>query len=160
LQGNAQVAQELEIAKQEIDDEGRIDLAHHGVLGVADEGLNLQILLDLAEEGLDLPALLVDVGDGLGRQLEMVGEKDLAPAGGGVPVDDTASAPRLIQHLGPGNRLLVPERTSSPLITEWRFFLERHHPSLWVALNLQQLRLKIGRCIENRLNLKPGTATA
>jgi hypothetical protein len=63
-------------------------LAHHGVLGVADEGLDLQILLDEAEENLDLPALLVDIGDGLGRQLKMIGEKDLAPAGSSVKVGD------------------------------------------------------------------------
>ena len=50
-------------------------MAHHGVLGVADEGLDLQILLDEAEENLDLPALLVDVGDGLGREFEMLVRK-------------------------------------------------------------------------------------
>jgi hypothetical protein len=90
LQSNAQVAHELEITKQEIDDERSIDLGQHGVFRIADEGLDLQVLLDKAEEDLDLPAFLVDVGDGLGRRLEMVGEKDLAPAGGGVPVGDAA----------------------------------------------------------------------
>jgi len=50
-------------------------LAHHGVLGVADEGLDLQILLDAAEEDVNLPALLVDVGEGLGRQPQMVREE-------------------------------------------------------------------------------------
>jgi hypothetical protein len=34
----------------------------------------------------------------------------------------TASAPRLTRHLGPGTRLLVPERTSPPPVTDWRFF--------------------------------------
>ena len=86
LQSNAQVAQELEITKQEIDYEGGVDLGQHGVLVVADEGLDPQVLLDDAEEDLDLPAFFVDIGDGLGRQLEMVGEKDIAPAGGGIPV--------------------------------------------------------------------------
>jgi hypothetical protein len=65
-------------------------LAHHGILGVADEGLDLQILLDAAEEDLDLPALLVDVGDGLGRQPEMVSEEHVDFAGGGVLVNDAA----------------------------------------------------------------------
>jgi len=65
-------------------------LAHHRVFRVADEGLDLQVLLDEAEEDLDLPAFFVDVSDGLGRQLEMVGEKDVALAGGGVPVGDAA----------------------------------------------------------------------
>ena len=63
---------------------------HHGVFRVADEGLDLQVLPDEPEEDLDLPAFFVDVGEGLGRQLEMVGEKDVALAGGGVPVGDAA----------------------------------------------------------------------
>ena len=88
MQSNAQVAHELEITQQEIDDERGIDLGQHGVFRVADEGLDLQVLLDEAEEDLDLPAFFVDIGDGLGRQLEMVGEKDIAPAGGGVPEGD------------------------------------------------------------------------
>jgi hypothetical protein len=41
LQSNAQVAQELEITKQEIDDECNVDLGQHGVFRVADEGLDL-----------------------------------------------------------------------------------------------------------------------
>jgi hypothetical protein len=47
-------------------------------------------LLDEAEENLDLPAFLVDIGDGLGRQLEMVSAKDRAPAAGGVAAGDRA----------------------------------------------------------------------
>jgi hypothetical protein len=46
LQSNAQVAQELEITKQEIDGECGVDLGQHGVFRVADEGLDLQVLLD------------------------------------------------------------------------------------------------------------------
>jgi hypothetical protein len=100
LQSNAQVAQELKITKQEIDDEGGVDLGQHGVFRVADEGLDLQVLLDEAEEDLDLPAFLVDVGDGLGRQLKMVGEKDVALAGGGVPVGDAAQGNETFQGFG------------------------------------------------------------
>jgi len=65
-------------------------LAHHRVLGVADEGLDLQILLDPAEEDLDLPALLVDIGDGLGYQPEVVGEEHKNLVGFGVLVNDAA----------------------------------------------------------------------
>ena len=68
----------------------------HGVFRVADDGLDPQVLLDEAEADLDLPALLVDIGDGLGRQLEMVGEKDRAPAGGGIPVNAKAPGARPI----------------------------------------------------------------
>ena len=67
----------------------------HGVFRVAD-GLDPQVLFDEAEEDLDLPAFFVDIGDGLGRQLEMVGEKDRAPAGGGIPVNAKAPGARPI----------------------------------------------------------------
>ena len=63
-------------------------MAHHGVLGVADEGLDLQILLDPAKEYLDLPALLVDIGDGLGYQPEVVGKEHINLVGFGVLVND------------------------------------------------------------------------
>ena len=105
MQSNAQVAQELEITKQEIDDECGLDLGQHGVFRVADEGLDLQVLLDEAEEDLDLPAFLVDVGDGLGRQLKMVGEKDVALAGGGVPVGDAAQGNEAFLGPRPGSNL-------------------------------------------------------
>ena len=51
------------MTKQEINDEGGIDLGQHGVFRVADEGLDLQVLLDEAEEDLDLPTFFVDIGD-------------------------------------------------------------------------------------------------
>ena len=73
MQSNAQVANELEITKQEIDDEGGVYLGQHGVFRVANEGLDLQVLLDKTEEDLDLPAFFVDISDGLGRQLEVIG---------------------------------------------------------------------------------------
>jgi hypothetical protein len=90
MQSNAQVAHELEITKQEIDNEGGVDLGQHGILRVTDECLDLQVLLDESEKDLDLPTFFVDIGDGLGRQLEMVGEKDIALTGGGVQVGDAA----------------------------------------------------------------------
>lgn len=90
MQSNAKVAQELEIPKQEINDECGVDFGQHSVFRFADEGLDLQVLFDETKEDFDLPAFFVDVGDGLGRQVEMVGEKDVALAGGGVPVGDAA----------------------------------------------------------------------
>jgi hypothetical protein len=69
-------------------------LGPHGVFRVADDSLDPQVLLDEAEADLGLPVLLVDIGDGLGRQLEMVGEKDRAPAGGGIPVNAEAPGAR------------------------------------------------------------------
>jgi len=106
LQSNSQVAQELEITKQEIDDGSGIDLGQHGVFRVADESLDLQVLLDETEEDLDLPAFFVDVGDGLGdglgRQFKMVSEKDIASASGGVAVSDVAQGNGAFLGFGPG----------------------------------------------------------
>jgi len=114
LQSNIQVTEELGVTKQKIDDEGRVDLTHDGVLGVADEGLDLQILLDEAEEDLDLPALLVDVGDGLGRQPEVVGEEhvnffafrvlvnDAAQGLGALPAFSAGKLDSLIGHQSQG----------------------------------------------------------
>ena len=101
MQSNVQVAHDIEIRKEEIDDQRRIDLGQHGVLRVADEGLDLQVLLDEAEEDFDLPAFLVDIGDGLGRQLEMVGEKDITPGSGGVPVSNAPQGQRTFLGLKP-----------------------------------------------------------
>ena len=101
MQSNAQVAHELEITKQEIGDQRRIDLGHHGVFRVADESLDLQVLLDEAKEDFDLPAFFIDIGDGLGCQLEVVGEKDIAPAGGGVPVGNAPQGERTFLALKP-----------------------------------------------------------
>ena len=77
-------------------------MAQHGVFGVADEGFDLQVLLDPTEKNLDLPAFLVDIGDRLGRQFEMVGEKDIASAGGGVKVSDAAQGNGAFLGLGAG----------------------------------------------------------
>ena len=90
-------------------------MAHHGVLRVADEGLDLQILLDPAEEDLDLPALLVDIGDGLGRQPEMVGEKHVTLAGGGVLVNDAAQGLRAL--LAPVSRMVSSDTRPRSVLT-------------------------------------------
>lgn len=77
-------------------------MAHHRVLRVADEGLDLQILLDPAEEDLDLPALLVDVGDGLGRQPEVIGEEHVNFAGFKVVVNNAAQGLGALSGFGAG----------------------------------------------------------
>jgi len=102
LQSNVQVTQELSITEQKIDGESRIDLGQDGVLGVAHEGLDLQILLDEAEEALNLPALPVDIGDGLGRQAEMVSEEHIGFAGGWVLINDAAQGPGALFGFGAG----------------------------------------------------------
>jgi hypothetical protein len=61
LQSKAQVAHELEMTKQKIDDERHADLGHHGFFRVADEGLDLRVLFKEAEKALS--------GKGLARCL-------------------------------------------------------------------------------------------
>ena len=48
----------------------------HGVLAVAQEMLDPQVLLDPLEEQLDLPAALVERTDGQRRQDRVVGQED------------------------------------------------------------------------------------
>ena len=60
------------------------DLRLDCVLAGAEKALDLEVLLDPAEEQLDLPASLVELGDALGRRLEIVGEEPQCAAG----VDD------------------------------------------------------------------------
>jgi hypothetical protein len=57
-------------------DEGCPNLDAKGVLGGADEGLDLEVLLEHLEEELDLPALFVDGGDGGGPEARIAKMKD------------------------------------------------------------------------------------
>jgi len=75
LEAEADAGLELEPGKDEIGDHGYVDLAQDGVFRGAYEGFEAKILLDEPEERLDLPSLLVDVGDGLGGEIEMVGQE-------------------------------------------------------------------------------------
>jgi hypothetical protein len=47
-------------------------LSHDGVLGIAQEGLDLEVLLYPPKEDLDLPAFFIDIGDGLRRKAEVI----------------------------------------------------------------------------------------
>ena len=103
LQSNIQVTDELGKAKQEINDKRGIDLVQYGVFRVADEGLDLQILLDETEENLDLRAFFVDVGDGFGCQAEVVGEENVNFAGVGILIRDAAQGLGALPAFGAGN---------------------------------------------------------
>ncbi len=70
LQAHPEPTEELETAEQQVGDQGDINLCHYRVVGVSQEGLDLEVLLDKVEEDFNLPALLVDIGDGLGREPE------------------------------------------------------------------------------------------
>ena len=64
----------LDEAHEQIGDQSAGDLDAHGVLGSADEVLDLEGLLDPSEEEFDGPAALVEVGDLLGGGVEVVGD--------------------------------------------------------------------------------------
>ncbi len=105
-------------------------MREHGILGVADEGLDLEVLFDPTEEDLDLPALLVDVGDGLGCQPKVVGEKDINFPGGGVPVNDAAQRFGALPGFGAGKQNgLVGHQPQGDL--DWPGF---QHPVAGIAL--------------------------
>jgi len=64
-------------------------LCHHGILASAKKGFDFQVLLDPLEEQLHLPACLVDIGNGLGGQFEIVGQKNVVLAGLRIAVANT-----------------------------------------------------------------------
>jgi hypothetical protein len=73
----------LSPAQEQEGDEGDGDLDAHGVLGGSEEVADFECLLDPAEEQLDGPTALVEVGDFLGRGLEVIAEdaQDFAGVG-------------------------------------------------------------------------------
>ena len=68
LKAVTDLADKLDIGEQQIDANGNPDLGHDSVFRGAEEGLDLQVLLDPFEEQFDLPAGLVDLRDGDGRE--------------------------------------------------------------------------------------------
>ena len=66
---------------QQVGRYGNQDLRLDGVLAGADEHLDAQVLLDPFEEQLHLPTLAVQVGNQLGFEREIVGQKNQALSG-------------------------------------------------------------------------------
>ena len=62
--------------EQHVDADGDPDLGLHGILGGAEEAFDTEVLLDPFEEKFDLPAVAIELGNGEGGQLEVVGEED------------------------------------------------------------------------------------
>ena len=65
----------LDDGNQYVSRHGAPDLRLDGVLAVAQELLDSQVLLDPFEEQLYLPAIFVKCGDGQWRQDKVVGQK-------------------------------------------------------------------------------------
>jgi len=90
---------------EKVDDDGHPDLGLHGVGRSAVEGLDPQMPLDPFEEQFHLPPLLVDIGNGLRRDGEQVGQKHKAPMVLSVVESDAAQRLRVIlSGLGPHQR--------------------------------------------------------
>ena len=81
---------------ENVDDDGHPDLDLHGVGRSPVEGLDPQMPLDPFEEQLHLPPLLVDIGDGLRRNGEKVGQKHEATMVLHVVESDAAQRLRII----------------------------------------------------------------
>lgn len=61
---------------EHVNADGNPDLGLHGVLGVAVEAFDVEVLFDPFEEEFDTPTGTIELGDGERGQLEVVGEED------------------------------------------------------------------------------------
>jgi len=86
----------LRDGNQHVDGDGDPDLRAHGVGASAVERLDAEVLLDPLEEDLDLPARAVQLGDGQGREVEVIGQKGVAPSRLGILVADPAELLRIV----------------------------------------------------------------
>ena len=73
-QAPAETRRHLQEAQQQHGDQGDPNLGPHRIGAGTDKGLDLQVLLEGLEEQFDLPAILANGGDGVGTQLEIVGQ--------------------------------------------------------------------------------------
>ena len=90
MEGEGQTIEELDVSNEEIDAQSDPELCKHGIAGGSEETFDFEMLLDPLEEEFDFPPGLVDVGDGLGRQGEVIGEEEVVLTGGGVAEADAA----------------------------------------------------------------------
>gem|GEM_PF-3042856 len=84
-----QLRLEFNKCEEQINTQGNPDLGHYCILTGSDEGLYFQVLLDLFEKQLYLPSCLVDIGNCLGGQFEIVGQKHIVLAGFRITITDT-----------------------------------------------------------------------
>lgn len=84
------MAAELNPGQQQIGTHGDPYLGHDSVFGCANKGFDFQVLLDAFEEQFDLPAGFVDISNGLGGKMEVVGQKHIVLAGFSITEADPA----------------------------------------------------------------------
>ncbi len=74
-------------------------MRHDCVLSVAQKRFDLEVLFDPFEEQFNLPSLLVNIGNGVRRPAELVGNEDIVLARFRVAVTDAANRPELVSVL-------------------------------------------------------------
>ena len=112
LHGTAQFGFEFQVSQHEVDTEGDPNLGQHRVARGAEEGLDLQVLLDPFEKQFDAPAFFVDFGDLLGLQVVGVGDEPILDAGCRIGVSDQAQ--RLLNPFEPDGLIVGDPRAPSP----------------------------------------------
>ncbi len=85
-----QLRLELDKRQEQINTQRNPDLRQHCILAGANERFDLQILFDPFKKQFNLPSGLIDVGNSLGSQFEIVGQKNVVLTGLRIPVTDTA----------------------------------------------------------------------
>ena len=96
------ICQKFHISEYQHRDQGNPYLRHDCIAAGSEKSFNLQVLLDPLEKQLDLPASLVDIGNGFGSQLEIVGQKKILLTCVGILVTDSAQGNRTGSGLGSG----------------------------------------------------------
>src|SRR5690625_5617061 len=81
LHASPRSSHKLQISQQKIDAHCNPDLSQNSIPGSSQKGLDLEVLLDPFEEQLNLPARLVDGSNGGRGQLDIIGLKNVFPAG-------------------------------------------------------------------------------
>jgi len=79
-----------------VDRDGDPYLGLHCVLRCAEELFDPKVLFDPSEESFDEPAAAIQIGNGVCRQLEIVGEKNKMLIAGGIEVTNTPELLRVI----------------------------------------------------------------
>lgn len=111
-QAPAETGGQLQVTQQQHRDQCRPNLRLDRVGRGADEGLDLQVLLERLEEQFDLPAILVDRGDGAGAETMMIGDEDENAAGVFTNRLDTAQQMRTLvlgAHTGQTDGLILED---------------------------------------------------
>ena len=123
---------------QDVDAHGDPDLGLHRVLGSAEERLDVEMLLHPFEEQLDLPSRLVEGGDDMRRQHEVVGDEYQSLLGLHIAESDASQAFRV------GRGRLHAVDHDDPVRSHAGGLVNR------LGLNPSQLQRRLGACNKER----------